>query len=367
MRTSKLGDWFKLSSGETRPDVVESAPAGDAVFPVFGGNGVIGWSSESNADGENIIIGRVGAKCGCVYYYNGKCWITDNALYTKEHTRDYDKPFMAALLSYVGLERLRSKTGQPLISQGPIHSLKIVIPSINDQQAIAHLARTWDIAIEKMEKLIKTKEKRFSWLIKSLIGNQCGHWDHLQTEKIFKTISEKKNGGEELLSVTQDREVIPRTMLEGRVMSPEGTTDGYKLIKKGDFAISLRSFQGGIEYSRHQGLISPAYTVLRPKLKIHDDFYRHFFKTYRFIEKYLNIAVIGIRDGKQISIPDFMTVKIPYPPLEQQKEIATVLNSARQEIDLMKKQAEAYRKQKSGLMQKLLTGQWRVGVENNVE
>lgn len=358
--TSRLNYWFKLSSGETKPNNVEDAPSDKAGFPVFGGNGVIGWSSQSNASGENIIIGRVGAKCGCVHYYKGKCWITDNALYTKEHKRDYDKRFMSVLLSYVGLERLRSKTGQPLISQGPIHSLIAAIPGIKDQQAIALLAITWDTVIEKTEKLIEAKEKWFSWLIKSLISDPCKHWEHLQTEKIFKSISEKNNGDEALLSVTQDRGVIPRTMLEGRVMSPEGSTDAYKLIREGDFAISLRSFQGGIEYSRYQGTISPAYTVLRPKLKIHDEFYRHFFKSYLFIEKYLCIAVIGIRDGKQISIPDFMTVKIPYPSLKQQKQIASVLNTARQEIDLLKKQSEAYSKQKLGLMQKLLTGKWRV-------
>ena len=102
--------------------------------------------------------------------------------------------------------------------------------------------------------------------------------------KFSLSISDKCNADAELLSVTQDRGVIPRTMLEGRVMSPEGSTDSYKLIKEGDFAISLRSFQGGIEYSRYQGLISPAYTVLRPKLKIHYDFYRHFFKSYLYRE-----------------------------------------------------------------------------------
>lgn len=242
----------------------------------------------------------------------------------------------------------------------------IPLPDLSKQTSILNVLLTWDTAIEKTEKLIKAKEKWFKWFIKSLICDQCSHWEHLHAEKIFKGISEKNNDDEELLSVTQDRGVIPRTMFVGRVMSPEGTTDGYKLVKKGDFVISLRSFQGGIEYSRYQGLISPAYTVLRPKLKIHDDFYRHFFKTYLFIEKYLNIAVIGIRDGKQISIPDFMTVKIPYPPIDQQKKIATVLNTARQEIDLMKKQAEAYRRQKRGLMQKLLTGKWRVKAAEEV-
>lgn len=156
-------------------------------------------------------------------------------------------------------------------------------------------------------------------------------------------------------------------MLRGRVMSPEGSTEGYKLIKKGDFAISLHSFQGGIEYSEYQGIISPAYTVLRPSLEIHNEFYRHFFKSYLFIEKYLSIAVIGIRDGKQISIPDFMTVKIPYPPMDEQKQIASTLNTVRQEIDLLKKQADAFRKQKRGLMQKLLTGQWRVKIKEMSE
>jgi type I restriction enzyme S subunit len=254
-------------------------------------------------------------------------------------------------------------TTMTTIDQDGVGALPVVVPPLNIQKTVVELMTTWNSAIEKTERLIEAKESRFSWLIKSLIGDQCRHWEHHQAEKIFKSISEKNNTDEELLSVTQDQGVIPRTMLEGRVMSPEGSTDTYKMIKKGDFAISLRSFQGGIEYSRYQGLISPAYTVLRPRLKIDDEFYRHFFKSYLFIGKYLNIAVIGIRDGKQISIPDFMTVKIPYPSLEQQQQIAETLNTARQEIDLLKKQVEAYRKQKRGLMQKLLTGQWRVSSE----
>jgi len=255
----------------------------------------------------------------------------------------------------------------PGITREDILSTPLEVPPIREQKEIAHILLAWDSAIENTERLIEAKEKRFSWLIKSLISDQSSHWNHLPAEKIFKSISDKNSGNEELLSVTQDRGVIPRTMLEGRVMSPEGNTEAYKLVKEGDFVISLRSFQGGIEYSRYQGLISPAYTVLRPILKIYDEFYRYFFKSYLFIEKYLGIAVIGIRDGKQISVPDFMTVKIPCPLLEQQKKIVFVLNAARQEIDILRKQAEAYRKQKRGLMQKLLTGQWRVKITEKVE
>jgi type I restriction enzyme S subunit len=237
------------------------------------------------------------------------------------------------------------------------------LPPLPEQKAIADLLSNWDEAIEKTERLIQAKEANFKGQIQKLIGQQCDFWPHVKPKKIFDTITEKNFPDEELLSVTQDRGVIPRRMLEGRVMSPDGTTASYKLIKRGDFAISLRSFQGGIEYSNYQGIVSPAYTVLRPKIELNSDFYRLFFKSYIFIEKYLNLAVIGIRDGKQISIPDFLSIKIPAPPLEEQKEIVETLAVCQQEIDLLKQLAEKYKTQKRGLMQKMLTGEWRVKPE----
>lgn len=238
----------------------------------------------------------------------------------------------------------------------------ILIPPALEQLRIAEVIEKWDRGIDLTERLIAAQEERFSWLNQSLIGDRCHNWEHFRADRIFKSISDKAHNGEVLLSVTQDRGVIPRSMLEGRVMSPESGTDSYKLIQVGDFAISLRSFQGGIEYSRYRGLISPAYTVLRPKVELHDDFFRHFFKSHVFIRKYLNVAVIGIRDGKQISVPDFMTVKIPMPPLSEQKVIARALDTAQKELDLFRSELDALREQKKGLMQQLLTGKKRVNI-----
>ena len=249
------------------------------------------------------------------------------------------------------------------INSSDFYKFRFLFPPLPEQKAIAALLSTWDEAIEKTERLIQAKEAKLKGQIQKLISQRCDSWPHTKPKKIFDTITEKNFPDEELLSVTQDRGVIPRSMLEGRVMSPDGTTASYKLIKRGDFAISLRSFQGGIEYSIYQGIISPAYTVLRPKIELSSDFYRLFFKSYIFIEKYLNLAVIGIRDGKQISIPDFLSIKIPVPPLEQQKEIAETLSVCQHEIDLLKQLAEKYKTQKRGLMQKMLTGEWRVKPE----
>ena len=97
-------------------------------------------------------------------------------------------------------------------------------------------------------------------------------------------------------------------------------------------------------------------------INIDKDFYRHFFKSYKFIEKYLSISVIGIRDGKQISYSDLSSVKIPYPPLEEQEKIGKILNCYDEEIQLLNSKLEKLKEQKKGLMQKLLTGQIRVKV-----
>lgn len=361
-KKTTLGKVAKFGSGATKPSDISDVN-GSEKYPVYGGNGIIGYSSEFNSEGPEIIIGRVGEKYGCVHVSECACWVTDNALRIKDRYADIYHIFFAEALKKARLENFRAKGGQPLVTQTGISGVPIILPPLPEQKAIADLLSTWDEAIEKTERLIQVKEAKLKGQIQKLISQRCDSWPHTKPKKIFDTITEKNFPDEELLSVTQDRGVIPRSMLEGRVMSPDGTTASYKLIKRGDFAISLRSFQGGIEYSNYQGIISPAYTVLRPKIELSSDFYRLFFKSYIFIEKYLNLAVIGIRDGKQISIPDFLSIKIPVPPLEQQKEIAETLSVCQHEIDLLKQLAEKYKTQKRGLMQKMLTGEWRIKPE----
>lgn len=154
----------------------------------------------------------------------------------------------------------KQSTNLASINSSQLKAFPVLLPPLPEQKAIADLLSTWDEAIEKAERLIQAKEASLKGQVQRLISQRCDSWPHIKPKKIFDTITEKNFPEEELLSVTQDRGVIPRHMLEGRVMSPDGTTASYKLIKRGDFAISLRSFQGGIEYSNYQGIISPAYT-----------------------------------------------------------------------------------------------------------
>jgi type I restriction enzyme S subunit len=364
----RLGEVFKLTSGKTKPNELFDEPLDGRIYPVFGGNGIMGFASEFNSEGENILIGRVGEYCGITRFVDEKCWITDNALYSKEYLINIDKKYLAYKLQLEDLARFRNKGGQPLISQGPINIHKVSLPkSLPEQKAIAQVLSTADAAIHTTEKLISQKILRKKWLMQQLLTGKKrlkgfeGEWKKVGAGEIFKSITKKGFADEELLSATQDRGMIPRTMLEGRVTMPTTGTEGFKLVDIGDFVISLRSFQGGLEYSYYRGLISPAYTVLKPKKQINDEFYKQYFKSYEFIGR-LATAVIGIRDGKQISYDDFCIVKIPNPTIPEQTAIAQVLQAVDREINLLKAKAGKLREQKKGLMQVLLTGKVRLKI-----
>ena len=254
---------------------------------------------------------------------------------------------------------------QPNISNRQISIIKINIPPLPEQEKIAAILSTWDKAISTTDALLAPSRQRKKALMQQLLTGKrrlpgfTGEWKFPRARKLFKNISIKHRPEETLLAVTQTEGVIPRHLLDRRVVMPDGDVNLYKLVKKGDFIISLRSFQGGLEYSSYQGLVSPAYTVITKCCDIDDMFYKHYFKSALFIGK-LAVAVIGIRDGKQISYEDFSCIRLPYPPRDEQRAIAAVLDAADREIVLLEQKAARLREEKKALMQQLLTGKRRV-------
>lgn len=259
---------------------------------------------------------------------------------------------------------------------------KIRVPTNEqEQEKMVYIITKWDSFIEEQERLIEKKKENFKIIqtdllygrkrfkcfsetnetFKSKIGTvtKDKSWKIVKVKSFFRTTSIRNRGSEELLSVTQDRGVIPRTMLDGNVTMPEGTESSYKFVKNGNFIISLRSFQGGVEYSEYNGLVSPAYTVIEPVIPIDDLFYKYLFKNTDFINR-MSSTVVGIRDGKQINFKDFGELYIQLPPLEEQQKISQLLFKINEEILLQEKKLNLIRKEKKIFMQLLLTGIIRV-------
>jgi len=275
------------------------------------------------------------------------------------------------------IKSLASKQAVPIVNKSEFSAYKIPLPPLPEQKKIAEILSAWDRAIERVGKLIDAKQRLKKGLLQQLLtgrmrfqefgkpvdekGQLPEGWQEVRGKKMFVRRSVKNSGKETVLSVAQDVGIVPRNALDRKINMTDSNTDTYKLVEPGDFVISLRSFQGGIEYSNHQGIVSPAYHVIRPTMKVDNDFYRHYFKSYEFVG-HLAVAVIGIRDGKQISYDDFAYMRFPYPSVAEQTRIAAVLSTCDREIELLKKKLEKLKEQKKGLMQKLLTGKIRVKV-----
>lgn len=164
------------------------------------------------------------------------------------------------------------------------------------------------------------------------IGNIPTSWITNKGKYMFRQRSSKGNHIElQLLSPTQKFGVIPQSMFEelttNTAVKINEKTDlmTFKTIHKGDYCISLRSFQGGFEYSLYEGVVSPAYTVFFQNGNLCNGYYKYLFKDQSFIKE-MNSYTLSLRDGKNISFDDFGNTYLPIPPLAEQETIADYLD-----------------------------------------
>lgn len=313
-------------------------------------------------------ITNAGLKCSSVQTDDLPCLLVQRVARMRAKAK-FDQGYLAQVLqtrSFIQhLKGQKTETAVPHISPNDIREFEVAFPEKAEQRRVAQVLSTWDKGIVTAEQILQNSKKQKQALTHSLlsdrlrksVGKNALHREHASA--IFISRSIRNNDGLQLLSVMQDVGVIPRSSLDRKVVMPEGSTSGYKLVESGDFVISLRSFEGGLEYSKFKGLVSPAYTVLTSKIPVVDDFYRHYFKSTDFIGR-LAVAVIGIRDGKQISYEDFAFLRLPYPSISEQEQIAKLLNGAEAIIQKQEIALSLLKQEKAALMEHLLTGKRRV-------
>ena len=197
-------------------------------------------------------------------------------------------------------------------------------------------------------------------------GQIPSEWKELKGKYVFKQRNDRGNNiCLQLLSPTQKYGVIPQDKYEeltGMNAVKLNDSTNYALLKtihKGDYCISLRSFQGGFEYSEYEGVVSPAYQVFYPIITIADGYYKYLFKEKGFIDV-MNSYTMSLRDGKNIAFDDFGDTFVPVPPLDEQQEIADYLDNKCAEIEQIiadkKSQIETLDGYKKSLIYEYVTG-----------
>ena len=185
------------------------------------------------------------------------------------------------------------------------------------------------------------------------------HWTLRRTKTLLRERSEKGLPDEPLLAATQTKGVVRKEQYENRTVLALKDLHLLKLVRVGDFVISLRSFQGGIEYAREQGIISPAYTILYPVQRNNHAYLTHVFKAKPYIEN-LSLFVTGIRQGQNIDYQKLARSLLPYPPLPEQAAIVRFLDHAgrriRRYIRAKQKLIALLEEQKQALIHQAVTG-----------
>ena len=204
------------------------------------------------------------------------------------------------------------------------------------------------------------KDSGVEWL-----GEIPKEWNLKKAKFLFEQRNTRGNNRNlELLSPTQRYGVIPQSKYEEltnmRAVKLNEQVDliNFKTIHAGDYCISLRSFQGGFEYSQYEGVVSPAYQVFYARELISNNYYKYLFKDSCFINR-INSFTLSLRDGKNISYMDFAQIELPYPPLSEQNVIANYLDAKCAEIDSIISEAkncvEEYKQWKSSVIFEAVT------------
>lgn len=197
----------------------------------------------------------------------------------------------------------------------------------------------------------------------SLLGLIPMHWHERKLKYCFRERTEKNHPNEPVLCATQSQGVIPQSIYQNRVVMVNKSFEELKFVKIGDFVISLRSFEGGIEYAYYQGIISAAYTVLVLNKIENTDYFRLLFKSQPFIQV-LQTCVTGIREGQNINYQMLSREFIPIPPVKEQRSIVSYIEDKCNQICALISDLEAeiaYLKEyKQKLISDCVTGQINV-------
>lgn len=252
---------------------------------------------------------------------------------------------------------------QPNLNLEQINNFTFHLPTLPEQQKIASFLTIVDDKIQQFSKKKELLEKYKKGVMQQLFsqqirfkddnGNDFPEWEIKKAKDVFKNHSNKKHNGDlPILAITQDKGTVLRDSIDIDIKSSEASIKSYKIIEAGDFIISLRSFQGGIEYSDITGICSPAYTILKATIDIDTTFFKYYFKKESFI-KQLSNTVVGIRDGKQISYDAFSGMKLVFPSVAEQAKIGKFLTSIDNKINYTFKQLEQAQQFKKGLLQQM--------------
>jgi type I restriction enzyme S subunit len=316
----------------------------------------------------SIVFPRVGA----ALRNNNKrilaedCLTDDNVLVvTVRDANVCDPEYLYYWFDFHDLQDFCNSGTVPVINGRNLKLQEVPLPDIQLQRRTASVLSAWDTAIETTERLIAAKERFHRWLQQRLIEQRAArhHWETQELGGLIRERSERSIQHDEYPVLTSSRRGL---FLQSEYFSKQVTSEdntGYKIMRRGDFTFRSMSDDGRFVFNRLEkydtGIISPAYGVFYAE-GVSPEFLAHYLNSSYFAQLLARETQGGTRKALRFSALAGMEVDLP--KRTDQERIAAILDNSRREIGLLQTRLEMLRRQKRGLMQKLLTGEWRVPV-----
>jgi len=349
-------------------------------YPYYGPTGILGYINEYRLEGEYALIGEDGDhflkydRQPMTLLINGKNNVNNHA----HIIQGTDKCSAAWFYNYFKHKDLsnvlsRQGAGRYKLNKATLEKLPILLPPLQEQNEICKMIAVWDEVIIHLQKTMETKREHKRALMQRLLTGKlrfpefAGQPLHIKQLGDFieeVTDRNKSQSITRVLSVTNHSGfVLPEEQFSRRVASED--VSNYKIVRKGQFAynpsrINVGSLARLQQYD--EGILSPMYVIFKHDVtKLDSEFLWQWLRSDEAKKRIAASTQGSVRDSVGYGTLASFSLKIPELP--EQRKIAAVLSAADREIDQLTQKLDAYKQQKKGLMQQLLTGKKRVKLE----
>ena len=352
----KLGDLcseFKSGKNIKSAEILE-----DGIFPVFGGNGLRGFTHKYNYNGEYVIVGRQGALCGNIRLVEGKCYMTEHAIVI-QGSEDNNTKFLLYLLDKLNLGQYSDQSAQPGLAVNKLQKIKVTIPNLSEQNKIASFLFLLDQRIKTQSKIIEDLKLLKNELLKKVFFQELRLPEFNENWKIV-TLSDVGtffSGGTPSTSIGQYYNGNIPFIKSGEInadnteqfISEEGLRNSSaKMVEIGDLIYALYGATSGeVGISKIKGAINQAVLCIRTNLN--SIFLLNFlmFKKEEILRTYLQ--------GGQgnLSAEIIKSLKIPVPVHAEQTKLSHLFSAFDKKIELETNVMTKFKQQKQYLLANL--------------
>ena len=376
---STVGEACKIENRLRKPISTEDRRLIKGDFPYYGPTGILAHINEWRLDGKYALIGEDGdhflkpnEKKQSILV-EGKFNVNNHAHIISATDKCLAEWFFV-FFQHRDINEFLTRQGanRYKLNKGMLLKLPILIPPLPEQKAIVDFLSTWDQAIKKTQQLTKAKEKKLRYLYRVLLQTPIieKKWNTKQLGDLFVQVSDKVG----------DKDLVPHSISAGRGFISQKEKWGkdisgkqykhYTHLKAGQISYNKgnsKRYKQGCAYLLRSGevCVPSVFISFKPSSSdVNVEFFEHYFAANYHSRELKKFISSGARSDGLLNLnkKDFFKIKVPHPNLEQQDEVSECLTGAGKEIELLKKLLTQYQTQKRGLMQRLLTGEWRVNL-----